>query len=296
MPDLTVGCHLSLGRQPRLSIQEAYDYGARCFQIFASGPAAWRPPQVREDQASELRSVCSELGTYPVVIHSIYLINLASDNAHFVNKSRSSLAGTLEVAPQLGASAVITHIGSHGGRGFDAVASSVGEQLLKILEDTPPEVTLALENSSGAGGIIGSTLGELSWLLELAQHHPRLKVVLDTAHLCAAGWDFTLSGEARRLVEEIENSIGLDRLLLIHANDSKMPPDSRRDRHAPIGEGYIGSEGFRGLLAQPELASVPWILETPDLESSLEAGQRFRSIPALHRLASGTQSLEAVLS
>jgi deoxyribonuclease-4 len=296
MPDLTVGCHLSLGRQPRLSIQEAYDCGARCFQIFASSPAAWKLPQIREDQAAELRSVCSELGTYPVVIHSIYLINIASDNVHFVDNSRSSLIGTLRVAPQLGASTVITHIGSHGGRSFAAVASDVSEQLLRILEDTPSDVTLALENSAGSGGIIGSTLQELSTLLDLAKWHPRLKVVLDTAHLCAAGWDFTISGEASRLVEEIENSIGVDRLLLIHANDSKMPPGSRRDRHAPIGEGYIGSEGFRSLLAQPELASVPWILETPDLESSLEPGLRFRSVPALHRLASGTQSLEAVLS
>ncbi|HEY8766303.1 MAG TPA: deoxyribonuclease IV [Dehalococcoidia bacterium] len=294
MPDLTVGCHLSLGRQPRLSIQEAYDYGARCFQIFASSPAAWKLPRIREDSAAELRSVCAELGTYPVVIHSIYLINLASDNVHFVDNSRGSLIGTLRAAPQLDASAVITHIGSHGGRTFAAVASDVAEQLLKIVDDTPSDVTLALENSAGSGGIIGSTLEELSTLLDLAKRHPRLKVVLDTAHLCAGGWDFTVEGEASRLVEEIENSLGLDRLLLIHANDSKLPPGSRRDRHAPIGEGYIALEGFRSLLAQPDLASVPWILETPDLESTLETGQRFRSLSALHRLAPGALPKEVV--
>jgi deoxyribonuclease-4 len=296
MPDLTVGCHLSLGRQPRLSIQEAYAHGARCFQIFASSPAAWRPPEVREDHAAELRAVCDELKAHPVVIHSIYLINLASDNETFVRNSRRSLIGTLKSAPQLGAAALITHIGSHGGRSFEAIVSSVGERLLEVLEDTPEEVDLALENSAGAGAIIGSTLEELSRLLDAASGHPRLKVVLDTAHLCACGWDFTAEGEASRLVAEIESTVGLDRLLCIHANDSKMPVGSRRDRHAPIGEGYIGEEGFRNLLGRPELATVPWILETPDLESSLEEGERFRSLPALHRLAEEAQSVEAAVS
>jgi len=246
--------------------------------------------------AAELRAVCEELHTYPLVIHSIYLINLASDNETFVRNSRRSLIGTMQAAPQLGAAALITHIGSHGGRSFDAIVSSVGERLLEVLDDTPEEVDLALENSAGAGAIIGSSLEELSTLLDAASGNPRLKVVLDTAHLCAGGWDFTVEEEAWRLVQEMKTTIGLDRLQCIHANDSKMPVGSRRDRHAPIGEGYIGEAGFRNLLAQPELAAVPWILETPDLESSLEEGQRFRSLPTLHRLAAEAQCLEAAVS
>jgi deoxyribonuclease-4 len=118
----------------------------------------------------------------------------------------------------------------------------------------------------------------------------RLKITLDTAHLTGAGWDFREPGAAARLVTEIEESVGLDRLVVLHANDSKVPPGSRRDRHATIGEGMIGEEGFAALLAQPKLVAVPWILETPDLDSSLPPDEYLRSLRTLRGLVEAVGS------
>jgi deoxyribonuclease IV len=280
-----IGCHLSLGRRPRLSIQEASAAGTECLQIFASSPSAWKPPEPRPEFEAEIREALAEFDQHPLVIHAIYLINLASENPVFHRNSIASLVATLEAGRRMGASAVITHIGSHGGRGFDAVAGRVAASLVSVLDATPDGIDLALENSAGAGGILGSTLEELQALLSEAGRPKRLKITLDTAHLTGAGWDFREPGSAAQLVTEIEESVGLDRLAVLHANDSKVPPGSRRDRHATIGEGMIGEEGFAELLAQPKLVAVPWILETPDLDSSLPPAEYLRSLRTLRALA-----------
>jgi deoxyribonuclease-4 len=173
---------------------------------------------------------------------------------------------------------VITHIGSHAGKGYDAVAEQVAAALSAVLDATPPEAELMLENSAGAGGLLGSNLSELGDLIRRAGSSPRLRVVLDTAHLCAAGWDFGRLESAERLVEELDREVGTGRLAVIHANDSMAPCGSRRDRHANIGEGSIGIKGFGHLLAQPQLAGVPWILETPNLEHRVADQARLRSL------------------
>jgi deoxyribonuclease-4 len=220
----------------------------------------------------------------PLYIHAIYLINLASAERSLVARSRGSLVSTLRAGARMRSAGVITHIGSHGGRGFDAVAEQVAEAIRDILDRTDETTDLILENSAGAGGIIGSTLQELETLLRLAGRPPRLTVALDTAHLCGAGWNFMQDGEARRLVKEVHATIGFDRLAVVHANDSQAPPGSRRDRHANVGEGFVGLEGFRSLLAQPQLRAVPWILETPDLDTRLPPERRFGSLATLHTL------------
>jgi deoxyribonuclease-4 len=292
VPELTIGCHLSVGRQPRSSIQESSRRGARCGQIFASSPGAWKPPRIKEEWSTELAAACGEFRFQPLVIHSIYLINLASTNESFVERSKHSLIETMNVGARFGAAAVVTHIGSHGGRGFELVAGQVIASLIDILEATPNEIDLVLENSAGAGRLLGSTLDELALLLSGTAWHSRLKVALDTAHLCGAGWDFTLAGEAERLDLEVQNTIGMERVALIHANDSKVAPGSRKDRHEAIGDGYIGKAGFLNLLAQPDLVRVPWILETPDLDTSLPSDRWMRSVQVLERLGVDAQVLE----
>jgi deoxyribonuclease-4 len=290
MPRPRIGCHLSLGRRPRLSIQEASIAGTDCLQIFASNPSAWKPPEPRPEFENEIDQALDEFDQHPLVIHAIYLINLASENPVFLHNSMASLTATLEAGRRMGAAAVITHIGSHGGRGFATVAHTVAESLVSVLNATPDGIDLALENSAGAGGILGSTLEELGVLLAEAGHPPRLKVTLDTAHLTGAGWDFRIPGEAARLVDSIETHVGLERLTVIHANDSKVPPGSRRDRHAAVGEGAIGEAGFAALLARPELVSVPWVLETPDLDSSLPPDEYLCSLRTLRALAEAVGS------
>lgn len=286
MSNPRIGVHLSLGPRPRLSLESAAAQGAACVQIFASSPGAWKPPVLRELKVAEVVRGRQALGLEPLVIHAIYLINLASADGGLVDRSIRSLGVTLEAGAALGARAVITHIGSHAGQGFEAVADRVAGALRRVLQTAPAGVDLLLENSAGAGGIIGSGLDELAGLLARTGDDPRLGIALDTAHLCGAGWDFAADAESpQRLVAEVDRQIGLERLRILHANDSKVPPGSRRDRHANVGEGAIGIDGFRRLLAQPALRAVPWLLETPDLDSRLDDAERFGSLRCLVSLA-----------
>ncbi len=288
-----LGCHLSLGRKPEVSIGEARAQGVECIQIFASSPGAWKPPVVRPEESARSLAARRSQGIDPLFIHAIYLINLASTDHMLRARSRSSLVATLHAGEAMEASGMVTHIGSHGGRGFVAVRDIVAAGLREVLANTEDSIDLVLENSAGAGGTLGSTLEELAALLDATGGHPRLKIALDTAHLCGAGWDFSDPATAVRLVSEVQTLIGLDRLVLLHANDSKTPCGSHRDRHAVIGEGHIGREGFQQLLAQPELRRIPWILETPDLDTRLSPEQRFVSIHALRSLMDSVESLSA---
>jgi deoxyribonuclease-4 len=288
MATLKIGVHLSLGEHPGLSLLAAHGQGARCLQVFCSSPAAWKPPVLSDRKMAELAEARLELNMDPLVIHAIYLINLASSDPLLAGRSKTSLIAALEAGEQLGATAVITHLGSHAGAGYEQVADQVASGLSEIVETASGDVALALENSAGSGGILGADLGELADLINRAGMHRRLRVVLDTAHLCAAGWDFCDPASARRLVDKIGETFGLDRLVAIHANDSKRPVGSRRDRHANVGEGFIGAEGFTRLLENQALRSVPWILETPDLDTRLPDGDRFASLRRLRDLAEQT--------
>lgn len=278
MSSLNVGGHLSLGRTPRSTVEWAGENGFNSMQIFASSPAAWKPPVIDERRAADFVLARAQYGINPLVIHAIYLINLASENPALVARSKGSLRAAMKAGAALGATGVVTHIGSHGGRGFEEVAGQVGRALLDVVNAAPDGVQLILENSAGAGGLIGSGLEQLRELLDRAGRHARLSVALDTAHLCGAGWDFQQPGAAPRLVKEVEHTIGLDRLILIHANDSAAPCGSHKDRHANIGKGHIGLEGFRNLLAQAALRRLPWILETPNLEQRIDDLANLRAL------------------
>lgn len=278
---LNVGGHLSLNGKPRSTVQWAAENGFGCMQIFASSPGAWKPPVIDAETASDFLLARRECDVDPLFIHSIYLINLASADPLLVRRSKSALVSGMQAAEAFGAVGVVTHIGSHGGRGYADVADQVAEGLSDVLASAPQSVRLILENSAGPGGIIGAELAELGDLIERTGRPERLTVALDTAHLYAAGWDFGEENTAARLVAEFAKQIGLEQLVLVHANDSARPCGSRKDRHANIGEGYIGLEGFRRILAQPALRSVPWILETPNLE------QRVDDLATLNALAVG---------
>lgn len=278
MPELNVGGHLSLGRNPVDVVQSAHDNGFASMQTFASSPGAWKPPVINQAGAAAFVAARERFKVDPLVIHAIYLINLASPDETLVRRSVSSLTATLHAGRMLGAAGVVTHIGSHGGRGFDAVADQIAANLRGIIGATDGGIDLMLENSAGAGGIIGSDMRELGELVARAGRPKRLKIAIDTAHLCGAGWDFTVPNAAPRLIDEIECFIGLDRLAVIHANDSSQAVGSRKDRHANIGEGHIGREGFRHLLAEPVLRCIPWILETPDMERRVDDLTTLRSL------------------
>lgn len=283
MLEINIGGHLSLGKDPRATVRWAAENGFSCMQIFVSSPGAWKAPIVDRARFDDFLRARQEYGVAPLFIHAIYLINLASQDARLVSRSKDSLIAALRAGEALGAAGVVTHIGSHGGRGFQQVRDQVALAIGEILHRAASPVDLILENSAGAGGIIGSSLHELGDLVDRAGGHPRLRVALDTAHLCAAGWHFGEAGVAERLVMELDHAMGCSRLVLLHANDSRSACGSRKDRHANIGEGAVGLDGFRNLLAQPVLRGAPWVLETPDLERRVDdlATLRALAVPPL---------------
>lgn len=216
--------------------------------------------------AKDFRLKLNDYDLKPIYIHALYLINLASDNPEMLAKSIAALTTDLINSAAIGSAGVVLHIGSHQGRGWDHDRAQVISSIQEVLDSTPPESILLLENSAGQQGKIGS-LPQLHDLLSTI-HDPRLKVCLDTAHAFEAGYNLTTEEGLEMWITEIEKTIGLDKVELLHLNDSKTPLGSGRDNHQNIGDGFIGDEGLRNLINHPKLSFLPLILEVPGLDGS----------------------------
>jgi deoxyribonuclease IV len=239
-------------------------------QVFDSNPRTWRTTPLAEEEAAAARA---GLQTHhlPLFVHTIYLINLASPDAQLRERSAEALAGALVMAARIGAAAIVTHVGSHRGDGFVTSAGRVIDSLRLASETAEREIAarvsrvrvppLLLENGAGSGGTIGADLGELQELLQRSP--PDHGVCLDTAHLFAAGYEIHTARGLDQLVKELRQRDLLQRVGLMHFNDSKTDFGSGRDRHANPGEGCIGSDALARVLRHPAFAAVPFILEVP---------------------------------
>ena len=246
--------------------------GARAIQIFSDNPTAWRRRPEPPHNAPEFVEYCARNGIETISIHASYLINLAGSAEPFASQSREGLAYELHRAPAYGATLVNTHIGSHRGIGADAGMRRIVESVRSLLEASPPGVRLVLENSSGGGDMIGSRIEELATILErVGDVSGRLAFCLDTAHLWGAGYDVGSAEGASAVIDRFEEVIGLDRLPMIHLNDSRSPLGSRTDRHEHVGAGRIGPIGLGAMLRDPRLARVTFIMETPGADEGWDA-------------------------
>ncbi len=234
------------------------------YKYLPSNPTAWRPPA--DDLAGSIAfaQAVRELQLEPVVIHAPYLINLGTLDSVIWEKSVTLLSWTLQRGAQLGASRVVFHTGSHRGAEVEAGIARVAEGIARILPETPPEVMLLLENDVGAGNSLGHNFEQLGAILSLLpQYEERLGVCLDTAHLWGAGYDISGEQTTLKVLNSFAETIGLERLKVIHLNDTKMALGSHRDVHARLGEGIIGEEGLRALLHDVRLDHIAVLLETP---------------------------------
>jgi len=259
---IKVGAHVSIAKSLDLAIDRAVEIRADCIQIFGSSPQSWQPfifPLEQVD-AFEKKRKAARIG--PVFLHAIYLINLASANPHILGNSIGSLIQYLKFGKVIGVEGVIFHIGSHKGRGFENVAEQVVEALNQILLRTEGCPKLIIENSAGAGDIIGSDFVEIGTVVK-ALNSPRVAVCLDTAHAFESGYDLRTREGLDRALKEFDRHIGLEKLVGIHANDSKTALGSNRDRHENIGKGEIGMAGFKNIVNHPDLKDLPFIIETP---------------------------------
>ena len=260
---MQIGAHVSTAGGVSNAINRALEIGAETFQIFASSPRGWTFRDIPSTEIKSFKDNCIGSKIDSVFIHGSYLVNIGSDALH--EKSIGSLTQNLEAASSLGASGVIFHGGSHKGAGLNAVFELAISTLKQVLDASPEDVLLILENSAGMGAHIGSSFADLGRILN-AVDHPRMKICLDTQHTFAAGYDISNQKTISSVIAEFDKEIGLSNLVAIHANDSKKPLASGVDRHENIGDGYIGTKGFEVIMNEPAFQDIPFILEVPGLD------------------------------
>lgn len=263
---MRLGVHMPLKGGFAVNLKRVKENGGETIQIFSGNPTAWKmaPPNLKE--IGKRVVLAREQSIFPLVIHSAYLINLASSTPEFLEKSISLLDETMARASLYEAPYVVLHTGNHGGAGVERGLEQVVEIISRLLPRWPGGVKLLLENTAGSGTALGSTFEELARVLRNFTPDD-VGVCLDTAHGWAAGYDFGSAAGVRELLEQFEGLIGLKYLFTLHINDAKVVRGSRVDRHEHIGRGQIGLEGFRELLRQPWPAEMPAILETPEMGS-----------------------------
>jgi deoxyribonuclease-4 len=263
---MRIGVHVRVGAGYAAAIEYAKRVNCTAVQIFSSNPRSYRTSPINRPALESFKAARAESGIDPCVIHTPYLINLASDDPKIATGSLGLLKNDLAVAAVGGIKYVNTHLGSYGKRdrneGFVA-ACRLLEQALDAIE---PGVYLVMENSAGAGALCGGTLEELGRFIKTLDH-PQLGVCLDTAHAWAAGYEINSQRGVDAFIYEAAEQIGWDRVHMFHFNDTEVPLGGNRDRHHHIGEGNIGFEGFRALATRPELRDKTAILETPGKEA-----------------------------
>ncbi len=257
--------------------------GAETVQLFVQSPRTWRFPEHDPADLEEFRSKREEAGV-PVLVHALYLVNLAAPDDAIYSKSVDTMRATIDTACAIDAEAVVFHLGSHLGAGFETGLERLVPAVEQVLEGCNDRTWLLMENSAGAGGTIGRSLDELAAVFAALGRHERLGVCLDSCHLFVSGVDVTDAATWAALLEDLDERIGLDRLRALHANDAKAPLGSNRDRHDNIGEGLIG-EGLGVFLAHPKLQGLPVLLEVPGADGKGPNADEIRKLRELHARA-----------
>jgi len=274
------GAHVSAAGGISKAIDRVEVIGGNAVQVFTQSPRQWKPTEHSEEQVARFRERRRATRIRHVTCHALYLVNLASADAEIRSKSLEALRATMLTARGLAADAVVFHVGSHLGYGFDQAVDAVVPALRELLELTTDDLWLCMENTAGAGATIGRSVGELEAIADAVGRHPRLGLCIDSCHWWASGVDVSDQGVLDEALQDLDERIGLDRLRVLHVNDSRAPLGSNRDRHELVGRGLIG-DGLATFLGHPAFAKLPSIVETwEDAGADTEDLDRMR---ALHR-------------
>jgi deoxyribonuclease-4 len=279
-----IGIHTSTSGALENSAKKAIELGANTFQIFSASPRMWRAAPPATESVKRLKDLRKKHDLKPLVIHDSYLINLASIDPVIRSKSIAAYRAEIERAIQIGAEYLVAHPGSYKDQTAEQGIVSFVTGLMEAAQGLKSKkLTLLFENTAGSGAALGSRFEELAEIRRLAKSRVEFKLgfCIDTCHCLAAGYDVATAIGLGRTVAAIEKVLGLSNVPVIHANDSKTPLGSNRDRHEHIGEGHIGLEGFRRILRHPKLKSKAFILETPIDEE----GDDLRNVERLKSLA-----------
>jgi len=264
---LKIGCHVSIAGGIDNSVVRAGELGCNTMQIFSKNASTWREKILKEDEVESFRENLKNSDINLVFIHTSYLINLASPLDELYFKSINAFLEEMKRADLLLPDPyLIIHPGAHTGAGEEYGIQRIIRALSIILKksaDLNLKTMILLEDTAGSGTHLGYTFGQLKRMIEGAKDRKKIGICFDTCHAFAAGYDLSHQEGVEQTLEEIDKYVGLERLKVIHINDSKYPLGSRKDRHMHIGKGYIGLEGFKVLVNHKYLKDLPFILETP---------------------------------
>jgi deoxyribonuclease-4 len=263
-PKLLLGAHMPISGGLAKAVERIQSVGGTALQIFTRNQRQWAEPELEDKAVRDFLDAWKSWGPYPVAVHDSYLPNLASPDQTLRERSIRHTAAEIKRAARLRVPWIVTHPGAfkEGGRdeGIRRYASGLDAALDETEDDS---VMMLLENTAGAGTILGGDFEELAGIVENSRHQDRIGVCLDSCHALAAGYGLEDAEALDRTLKALDLAVGLDRLKLLHLNDSKHPRESNRDRHEHIGEGAIGLAGFQAVMAHPSLRALPMVIETP---------------------------------
>ena len=274
-----IGCHLSFAKGYESMGVQALEIGANAFQYFSRNPRGGAAKEFDKSDAGKLLDIAARNGFAPFLVHAPYTFNPCSADAGLRDFARKAMCEDLLRQQNLPGSYYNFHPGSHVGQGAEKVISMIAELLNEILLPEQSCVVL-LETMSGKGSEVGASFGEIAEIMERVKLNRKLGVCLDTCHVYSAGYDIVRNLDG--VLEEFDSKIGLERLKAVHLNDSMTPFNSRKDRHAKIGEGTIGLDAIARIINHPKLSSLPFYLETPN-----ELSGYAREIALLRSLRNG---------
>jgi deoxyribonuclease-4 len=261
---LLLGFHVSISGSIDLAVDRALEADCTAFQMFTRNPRGWKFKPLCEEEVANFVEKRKRAGFERVVVHMPYLPNLASPLKLVARKSRKSLADEVSRCGELGVDYMVAHIGSHMGKGSMAGVRMVVGACNEALDANPKSETMLLvENMAGQKNCVGARFEELRMILDGVGKRDRIGVCLDTCHAFAAGFDLSTKAGVEDTLRLLDETVGLDRMKVVHLNDSKAPLGNNRDRHEHIGMGYIGENGFRAFLGHEEIQRLPLLMETP---------------------------------
>jgi deoxyribonuclease-4 len=257
------GLHVSIANGIDLAVDRAKEKTCDTFQIFTSNPRSWKSRSLHMNETTKFNEKLHESRMMPVFSHIPYLPNFSSSNISVYKKSVRSLIEELNRCNRLGISYIVIHLGSHLGKGRIFGLKKITNAITTAFSSSDGKATLLLENTAGAKNSMGGSFREIQEIIDQISDKNRLGICFDTCHAFATGYDLRDATAIGETIDRLKEEIELERLKVVHANDSKGKFGSHIDRHEHIGIGYIGNKGFRTILHTDIFSRLPIILETP---------------------------------
>ncbi|NLB88914.1 MAG: deoxyribonuclease IV [Syntrophomonadaceae bacterium] len=274
-----VGAHLPIGKGLKYTADQAVELGLECMQMFLRNPRGRGARNLSSEEIDYFRQVTSEHDIKPITVHIPYIANPASNKDDLYSFALETIEHDLNRCDLIGADYLVLHPGSYTTYTLDEGIKRVTDLLNQVLDSYTGDTIILLETMAGQGTEIGSSFDELNRILQNVANKDKIGVCYDTCHTFASGYDLTTQLGINNILKEIDDTFGREKIGIVHANDSSKELGAKRDRHAHIGEGFIGENGFKNLLTHDFWGKLPFILETPfeGIAKDVQTLKRLRS-------------------